>query len=218
MEIESLPPQLNPPVLPVEPGGKLMMDIEGLAAVAVTSRFVGMVSGQYLAVAHPEPFSTVKPFLKVGLPIAVRYVHKKTVYEFETHLIDLIYKPVPLVFLTYPKQAIERDLRGTPRAQCFLPAEISVGEGPRRVVMLNISPGGCRIEMPVSDDTTRVPRPGETLGMTCKFPGVSGEKVFHATVRNIEKTQEGFRLGVEYVDLSEAIENIILQYMTAVEG
>lgn len=129
-------------------GTTLHLNIDGVAD-GLTGVLVGIVPNEYLIIQGQ--FYDIKNKLGKDNKATVRYVHEDMVSKFSSQLVGVIATPVELGFLTYPEAIKTIDLRSHRRIECFLPTELLIRGEKYRVVIRDISEGGCRL-------TARLPK------------------------------------------------------------
>jgi hypothetical protein len=218
MEIDDIFTGSSPPSLLIDSGTKLLIQIEGIASVPVNSYFVGMEVDEYIAIKYPTPFPTVKHKIFPGTEFIIRYLFKGSIYAFQTKVIDIITKPVRLVFLEFPKMVADRNIRSSKRTRAFIPGELKTNRFQSYIVIVDLSKKGCRLQfLSPTKDREKIPRKDDTISINCQFPGIGGEKAVQGIIRNFEKKKDFLTLGVEFVDATREFQNAIAQYILAVE-
>lgn len=218
MELDDIFSTSPPPSLLIDPGVKLLIQMEGLTTVPVSSYFVGMEVDEYIAIKYPTPFPAVKHKIFPGTEFIIRYLFKGAIYAFQTKVIDVITKPVRLVFLEYPKMIADRNIRAAKRSRAFIPGSLKTSKFHSYIVIVDLSKKGCRLQfLSPAKDRDKIPRKDESISINCQFPGVEGEKSVQGIIRNSEKKKDFLTLGVEFVEPTREFQNAIAQYILAVE-
>jgi hypothetical protein len=208
----------TPPALVIDSGTKLHIKIEGISSIPISSFFVGMEADEYIAIKHPAPFTSIKHKIFPGSQFVIRYLFKGSIYAFQTKVIDMISKPVRLVFLEYPKMVADRNIRSTKRTTAFIPATLKNEALQRDVIITDISKKGCRIQfMNQGKERHALPRKDEPVVLHCQFPGVQGEKQVLGVIRNSEKKKDYLTFGLEFTDVSKEFQSAIAGYVLSVE-
>jgi hypothetical protein len=218
MELEELDQIATPPALMIDSGTKLHIKIEGISSIPISSLFVGMEVDEYIAIKPPAPFTSIKHKIFPGSQFVIRYLFKGAIYAFQTKVIDMISKPIRLVFMEYPKMVADRNIRSSKRTRAFIPAILKNEVHRRDVVITDISKKGCRIQFLNSGkERHTLPRKDDQVTLNCQFPGVEGERQVLGTIRNFEKKKDYLTFGVEFTDVSKDFQSIIAGYILAVE-
>jgi c-di-GMP-binding flagellar brake protein YcgR len=162
------------------------------------SFIVGIKTEQCLILDHPFSDSHVHQ-IRANDAIWVRFT-RKSVYRFRTRVMRIIIDPIPLLFLSYPQTIQEVKRREGERKKVFLRATTSdlktrgrqwSNEG----YILDISRSGCLMW---GDFGHLV---DQSIHLTFTVPWSGSEIGIPAKVVRCEATEEGFRAGVQFVDL-----------------
>jgi hypothetical protein len=187
-------------------------------AYPLQSILVGMEIDEYLIIKIPSQFGNVKHKLFPGVEIIVRYIHQGIIFGFQTKLIDVIFKPVKLLFLEYPKIIEHHELRSHKRAHSIFPAKVSIKDKVSNGAIIDISKSGCRCHILA---TQKEPLPpvqiDDEVLLTCKFPGIHGDHNVLGIVRNIKKSRKDLILGVEFKIIEEKLNDHIINYIYSIE-
>ena len=201
----------------LEIGIPIQLKMEGVA-FPLQSVLVGMEIDEYLIIKIPAQYTNVKHKLTTGVDIIVRYLYRGTVYGFQTKLIEIITKPVKLLFLEYPKIIEHYDLRSQKRAESIFPATITIKDKTNHGAIIDVSKNGCRCHIL---NSRREPLPpvqiDDEILLKCKFPGVQGDREVFGRIKNIRRSRKELILGVEFSKLELEIHDLISQYIYAVE-
>ena len=117
----------------------------------------------------------------------------RTVYGFETSVLDVKTEPYPIIFLAYPDIVKEMYLRRHQRTKINTPASI-YSIVTRNGSIMDISEGGCLLETEYSYDV------GSQFYLSFELPG--GPKLEHvkAVVRNVRRRLNKILLGIEFAE------------------
>jgi hypothetical protein len=195
-------------------GTKLRIEIQGVH-IALESNLVGMEEGDYLIIRSPSPLSAIKNKLYVGNDMVVKYFYRGSVFAFQTKLLEMIAKPVKLLFLEYPKFVESHEIRAHKRVSCFIPADVAIGKTKKQAVIGDISNGGgsCIIKVAKEEKSLSF-RLNSTVALTCRFPGVEESVMLHGEIKNIKKTVEEIKIGFVFTERNtQEAKNIISQYV-----
>ena len=101
-------------------GTILRLQIEGTRR-RLSCELIGVEDGKYLIVKMPSLhiMESVSNLLVNGNEITAKYMHKGTMFGFQSTIIDLIQKPFKLVFIKYPEKTDSYDVRGNKRVSAF---------------------------------------------------------------------------------------------------
>lgn len=108
------------------------------------TRYVGMVPGDFIIFRLPViPGGRDKT--RAGNSLTVRFVVNGTIYGFHSVILSTAIKPLPMVFLAYPKALELHSLRENRRADTFLTSTVETESGAAAGRILDLSCGGCRV-------------------------------------------------------------------------
>ncbi len=217
MEIKGFDALARHNVFPIHIGTGLNVKIEGIA-IPITSVFVGMEKNEYIIIAPPSPFHTIKHKLFPGNELVVGYLHEGFVYGFQSKLIEMIYKPRKMTLLEYPVSIEKRHIRSAKRTCCVIPAKIEFENEKRECVVTDINKNGCLCQIVVSK-TKNLPsvRKDDTVTLLCQFPGINGEFRLSGVVRNTMKIKSNISFGISYDRLSSDVEAILDGYLATMD-
>ncbi len=201
----------------LEIGLPIQLKLEGVA-FPLQSVLVGMEIDEYLIIKIPVQFANIKHKLFPGIDIVVRYLYQGIVFGFQTKLIEIISKPVKLLFLEYPRIIEHHELRSHKRAQSIFPATIRIKDKTNNGAIIDVSKNGCRCHM-LSSRSEHLPpvQIDDEISIMCKFPGVEGDHEVLGKIRNIKKSRNELIVGIEFLKLELEIHDLISQYIYAVE-
>lgn|GEM_PF-1886597 len=165
---------------PLKEGMDLVVRIKGVSQNQ-KSKLVAFDEGSFVAVKIAKPLQVASKLFK-GNEVDVGYFREGKITGFQSQIIDLLAKPFPMLFLTYPSFFAHRDLRAKPRVNCSVPARVKHGEESWGGLLLNLSTTGCRI----------VFRTGAGL----KPPDFKVEDEFRVTFR-LTDTAGGLEAGIQ---------------------
>ena len=194
-------------------GTEMQIELDGVSS-RLKTQFVGMEEGKYLIVKTPGagPLGGIAVKLFAGNRVVVRYVHRGSVFGFETTIIDSLNSPACLLFLAYPKVVTERGIRSNPRVHTSLPARIGSGEAVNTGTITDISISGCQLEARISSGSMSV-NPETDISFAVKLPGISGDLELKGTIRSAEKGEKSVRLGIQFSELAEDVQSAISEYI-----
>ena len=198
--------------IPIDIGTKLHIEIEHIS-FPVTSIFVGMKKEEYVIITPPSHLNSIKEKLYDGNIMIVKYLHKGTVYAFQTSLIGTVNQPVKLILLKFPRVIQKHELRSFKRNQCLLPARIVGSSGQRSIVMKDLNIKGCRCIMTVSPEEKAGVQLGDEVKVLCKFPGIEAELPVAGTIRNIQRRSQELTVGIEFSDVSDTFRQAMANYV-----
>lgn len=195
--------------LPIDLGTPLQIEIVGFAD-RYKSFLIGMERGEFLIVKSPMG-EELEEYDLVKLEYRIRYVFDGTVYGFEAGGLRTVPDPLNVLFIDFPQQVENYELRSSRRISCTLPSSVKVEDQLIPGVFLDLSEkGGCFATKTEDAALFETERP---VAFSCLLPG-SGEKVeLGATIRRTETSGDRVSVGVEFEksdpDLVEFINSIV---------
>jgi hypothetical protein len=201
--------------LAVDIGTSLVVEITGIDA-KIKCTLVGMQAGEFLILRPPKSYA-YKLFRVGKSPRAVvRYIYSGRVFGFEAALLGAILEPLGLIFLGYPKQVSEHNLRAAPRLECHLPAKATLNDTEFGGAIEDISPTGCRLSIKTAL-VQAAPASGPALEMNIRIdlqlPDQPDTLALHGKIKNIEQDANRVALGVAFKDIGEAARAQISRYL-----
>lgn len=124
----------------IESGSRII--VEYADKERMNCRYVGQSKGEFILLKVPM-MPGIRERLVKGTPLQVRYLGAGKIVGFSVDVILYQAAPVSLVFLSYPIDFIEHDLRKEDRMACHFPATVSIDEEVYGGHISDISPGGC---------------------------------------------------------------------------
>ena len=203
----------------IEIGAQLQIEIEGVA-FRFKSSVVGIEPNEYLIIKtpiipHDAPFGSIKHKLFPGNQIAIRYLHKGTVFGFQSKLIEAISTPIRLLFVEFPDTVEHYDLRSHERIDCFLPTRIKMKDKERKGIILDITEKGCRHRIKALEGEKLPPvKIDEHITLFCQFPGIEGEHVVSGIVKNINKDKQEMALGIVFDEITPEAQKILTHFIS----
>ncbi|MEN6440595.1 MAG: HD domain-containing phosphohydrolase [Syntrophobacter sp.] len=164
------------------------------------STMVGIKEGECIILAPSDSIGFWN--LKAGMSLIVRYIFGGAAYGFKTYITEILHHPSHLLFVAYPKRIERHALRCERRIECSLPAIMETGGERTRCIVLDLSYKGCRvaIKSPAAD---RAHGPvEENIAISIQLPGANEAACLRGTIRNIDTTEEGQIIGIQFSKLS----------------
>ncbi|MBF0100393.1 MAG: flagellar brake protein [Desulfobacterales bacterium] len=203
---------INTPPLEVDIGTELNIGFEGIS-IQVTSTLVGMITNEYLIISPPNPLSSIKPKLFPGNIVVIKFLFNGNIYVFKTKIIEYISKPQKLVFLEYPSEMIQKNIRSVPRTSCYIPCNIKFKRAVHIGVITDISENGCGNcikVLPVNRNF--IPIKEDQVQLECQFFGAMDEFEIKGSVRNIQKKGAKYIVGIRFESVNGEVFNRIKKY------
>ena len=203
----------------VEMGTAIKVELEGIE-LPLHSAIVGLESSQYIIVKAPEPFSRVEHKLFKGVQMIVRYLTGGTVYAFQTKVLEVITKPLPLLFIEYPRIIQHHDLREQKRINCHVPARIIRGEEENLGCIIDMNMQGCRCLVQSSKNASLLAcEMDNDLRLTCILPGSAETITLAGKVKNLKRTRKELDLGINFApDLNGTARKTLIGFLSAIDG
>jgi hypothetical protein len=187
-------------LLPIDMGTKVSLQYE-IDGQRIKSILVGMEQGDFLILRVSELLQH-RDKLGKGIPLIARYLHSGVAYGFMGNVIGVTTSPLPLIFLSYPKNVETMSLRSEPRTACFLPAGIEVRQKSCLCIMVDLSFNGCRLALHDSE-RGKLPRVllDESISVRSQFPGNSEPFIFKGKIKNWDRSEGQTLIGIKFLDL-----------------
>ena len=203
----------------VEIGIPVKIELEGIE-FALQSTIVGLETNKYLIIKAPEPFLRVEHKLYKGNDLVVRYISDGTVYAFQTRVLEIILKPLPLLFLEYPRIIQHHDLRVQKRLNCHIPVRVVLADQENIGCILDLAISGCRCLIRAAKNTTLLPCDLDNrLDLKCIIPGSKEVIKLTGIVKNLKRTRKEIDLGINF-DPPPTSENrkILAWFLSTIDG
>lgn len=187
--------------LTLDVGSLMDLRINGFGDV-FKAVLIGQAYEEYLLIktALPKDF---KNDLQPGATVHMGYHNQGPRYTFESQVLEVIDRPYPLTFITYPTRILMMKKREMPRACCHIPTFVQLDKNTVRGTVTDISSRGCRFVIRLPENL--MPRQVTLLDdITLSFPlvGRQGLETFHGSVRNTIIDREKISMGIEFMDLN----------------
>jgi len=162
------------------------------------------VSSMILGWQHPHFLLVQMPYhrghplnLKTGQECIIRYLMDGNLYGFKTKILKIQFDPTPLLFLKYPDNVENLQLRKDERIHLNIPVKIAYeqeGAAPFTAegIMLDISRSGCRIS------AQGAYTPDFRISLSFNLPGVKPIEGLKGSIMNTRPTGEESLLGVKF--------------------
>lgn len=191
----------------MEVGTELNIQIKG-ANTRFKSELLGKDEGQYLILRMPTLASLGEATSSLfrGNEIIVRYVHKGTAFGFQSRIKYVIFNPIKLVFIEFPKKFENLDIRKK-RVDCFLPANIKVSEAIIEGYITNISNDGCQFNVETSNLGNNINnlQVDKKINIGFQLPGVEKELLVTALQKNVKKNAKNVSMGLVFEDMDDDV-------------
>lgn len=198
--------------LNLELGTLLGLRIESLDQV-FRATLVGQIPQEYLIIKTSIPKEFESGIIP-GIKFHISYQSMETEYGFSATLLDMIEKPCPLTFLSYPEKVAIRETRNLSRVCCYIPSSIQMNDTIIKGTITDISVNGCRFVVRLPNNL--MPRQVLLLdAVILTFPilGIKGIQAFSGIVRNTTIDREKIALGVEFLNVDPKLLSSIEDYI-----
>ncbi|EGB15243.1 type IV pilus assembly PilZ [Pseudodesulfovibrio mercurii] len=175
-------------------------------------RIVGFDPYDYLIASVRLP-GRIRRQLALGGQMIVKYIHQGTIYGFRTTAYNTVTSPTSLVFFAYPSVIEKVELRRDTRTECNIDGALQAENGEYECLIVNISATGCKVSVRARarDPIARL-KVGDTLVAIVNL-GTEGTLKLPIVVRNIQREQGLHTIGAMFLDLNEAEEERIGNYL-----
>jgi c-di-GMP-binding flagellar brake protein YcgR len=217
MDLESLAPDFDQNgKLDIDLRTNLMVQIEAVEGY-LKSQLVGVVQDRFVVVTIPRSNLRIDNSLFLDKQIIVRYLHEGALFGFQSQIVDTITKPIPLMFLSYPKVVSRQEIRRYKRVDCFLPSSAELSGKPSDGAIINISRGGCLFvaDKPHGNGIGQVDE-GATLGVSFTLSEVQAKGAAKAVVRSHSVKSDMILLGLEFEEIDPKVQLAIDSFVRKV--
>jgi c-di-GMP-binding flagellar brake protein YcgR len=184
----------------------LQLQITGYSK-RVKSVLTGKENDRYLLVKTPPELPLEA--LRRGTRVVVRYVYEGSIYGFESNIILPIGSPINALFIKFPEEVEDHNLRTHKRFECHLPTRLKIKKSKDgrelifRGISIDISKGGCKTivsqaELEWVDEPVKL---NSEIELFVAVPGVQEKLKFSGFVRNIAQDQNDLALGIQFSEL-----------------
>ncbi len=198
-------------------GTILRIQIEGTRR-RLSCELIGVDDGKYLIVKMPSLhiMESVSNLLVNENEITVKYMHKGTMFGFQSPIIDLIHKPFKLVFIKYPGKIDSYDVRGNKRVECFLPANVKIAEHLLEGSITDISRAGClfAIETSEHEGLINLLELNNEICIGFHLPGIEEELSVDAKQRSIKRDTDGTSIGIEFTKMDSSVQTKLFSFLS----
>jgi len=178
---------------------------------------IGVEDGKYLIVKMPSlhVMESVSNLLVNGNEITAKYMHKGTMFGFQSTVIDLIQKPFKLVFIKYPDKTDSYDVRGNKRVECFLPASLKIAEQILEGSITDISRAGClfTIDTDEHESLINMLKLSNEIKIGFFLPGIAVELSADADQKSIKIDTDGSSVGIEFVEMDDSVKMKLIDFL-----
>lgn len=177
------------------------------------SRFIGLKEGSFIIIENPLANNTYVPWY-TGTQSVIKFMRGGHIYAFESTVIDNPTKPVPLLYLSPPKNFVDMNLRKYERITTFLSCFIKRDGEPDGEnwsdTVIDLSPSGALIETEKRKNEFET---DEDIIISFVLPNGLKVENLPVIVRNIKKSDDKnkMHIGVKFRDdPNDALNDVIL--------
>ena len=198
-------------------GAPLQVEITGLTK-RIESELLGVFPNRCLMIRLPES----RAFFfhersRIGSKVIVRYIHDGYVFGFNAKLLDTLFVPAKILFITYPKTVEKFNLRASPRFQCMLPATFNFKDRSYSGIILDISEGGCRYLIKASEDRSLpLIEINQRAMIHFRLPGASEKHITFTLIKNMHIDFDELRLGLQFIDVPDSVRSAVATYISEI--
>jgi c-di-GMP-binding flagellar brake protein YcgR len=202
----------------VEIGTPVKIELEGID-LPLQSSIVGLENERYIIIKAPQPLSRIQHKLYRGNEMIIRYICAGTVYAFQTRMMETISKPIPLLFIEYPRIIQRHDLREQKRVNCQIPTRIIQDEVENIGCIVDMAKSGCRCIVQASKNSNPIKYDlGKEINLKCIFPGSKDIISINGVVKNVKRTKGEYDLGILFTsDTPVESQKIIAWFIATIE-
>jgi hypothetical protein len=199
-----------PPRIPLLPGDRVFFERQtGGRKVRTSAAFLGL-KGTEFVLTEPPMVSGSPLFTAAGATCVVRFMYQGVVHGFTSTVAYVVYNPFPMLCLRYPSALETINLRMEARFTVNIAAVVTYKELDQEKTLQgnisDLSPSGCRLELPIFFDT------GDKFQLTCQLPDGSQVPPFEAEVRNLRTDGQGrYEYGLRFNQTPSAIAGFVQQ-------
>lgn len=203
----------------VEIGTPVKVEIEGIE-LPLQSSIVGLEASKYIIIKTPEPLNRIEHKLFKGTGLIIRYINDGTVYAFQCNIMEIITKPLSLLFVEYPKIIQRHDLREQRRVNCHIPVQISSNSKENIGCIVDIAVSGCRCIVKGDKNPDLISCDLDApLSLKCIIPGNKDVTTLRGKIKNLKRTRREIDIGINFdADLSKDSKKIIYWFLSTIDG
>jgi c-di-GMP-binding flagellar brake protein YcgR len=196
-------------------GTEIMLRIEN-NDIPMKSSLVGLDRGNFLILKTPKT-PVAEPLLQAERPIKCIFLHDGTIFGFVSRMLNTIELPTSLFFLSCPAIMEKHELRKDLRIACSIPAGIHTDGKEYGGVVTDLSSGGCRVAINITDRQLDIPIDG-ILGLSCEMLGIQPGRNIRCLVKNKIRDNRKIDLGLQFDNNDADILDKIQSYVNQVRG
>ena|GEM_PF-3455829 len=199
-------------------GASVVVSFDGEPRTA-KARLVGFDPGHFLILRFPI-LRWLYDHLYEGNAAVFKMVSHATgqVIAFRGNIFSNCFKPqLILAITTYPESVESYSLRKEKRISCYLPASAILAGTRTETIILDISPGGCRVGFQPSEALDQAGLdPDQLLTINVSLLGMAGEQTLNCRIRNVSREETILLIGLCWEELDLLVDKNIKKYVDQV--
>lgn len=203
----------------IDIGVLIKVELEGIE-IPLQSSIVGLEANKYIIIKTPEPFNRIEHKLFKGNSLIIRYIADGTVYAFQSNVIEIITKPLSLLFVEYPKIIQRHDLRDQRRVNCHIPTHVNFDGKENIGCILDIAVSGCRCLVKGTNNPNLITYDlDDRLTLKCIIPGIKEVATLRGKIKNLKRTRKEIDLGINFdIDQPKESRRMIAWFLSTIDG
>ncbi len=203
-------------ILPIDLATEIHIEIVGVIQ-KFKSSLIGMKVNDFIIVDMPSIIDTAsqeKVSKNLSAKVIGRYVYRGVVFGFHSNLISMILAPTPMLFIRYPLNVEEHNIREHDRIACMLPGKIKLGADIFDGIVLDLCITGAQIAIVLNNANTgklvAQLKKSPQFKFQVQLPGEPRPSIFTVYRKNTRSHNAKLCIGVEFPNLpAEDSYNII---------
>lgn len=202
-----------------EIGAKLKLEIDGCESPLMSS-LVGIVPDKYILSSVPTGDTDLTNILKEDQEVVVRYLNLGKLCLFKTRIQYRTATPSDLLFLEFPSVVFYHELRKEKRIKIFVPSILKADQDTEFYSVINdLNTLGClckikaKLNSPFPDFNI-----GDVVTINCLLPGLDEKEPVKGIIRNLKKTSEQLRLGIQFDNPPDKVKGAIGNYLKILQN
>lgn len=210
----------------LQPGKSLDLQINHPVSLRLKLTLIGYELGKYIVLKYPQNARTsdYKDVFIEGNVMIVRYLmegNKGECFAFRASIKSISLNPEKLLFLEYPKEIENRQLRTQQRTRIHIPSAIMLdvtgGDSGTRIdgMIIDISTKGCGFTFRSKSENIKV---NKREILVCIQSPIDGEIKVQAKVCNSRNVNGTVNVGIQFIDDENQIPKLLAQLFIEVDG
>ncbi|MGR3317761.1 MAG: flagellar brake protein [Candidatus Anammoxibacter sp.] len=224
MKKKHIKAQISSVRLAIDIGTELQLEIVNVSA-RFKSELIGMETSQYLIAKMPmivdDSFEEKCSKFK-GAEVICRYLYRGTIFGFRSNLLGIISAPARLLFVKYPNEVEEHNVRKNERISCMLPGKIKIGSHILDATVLDLSVSGVLVSVvdnkKEADSFVNILTETDELEFLLQLPGEPKALVLPSIRKVVRKDDSRLNIGLQFHDIGDQGRYIISQFIDAAKS